>query len=146
MRTAFRSGERQVLHFARWVWGIGKPAENPIGMAWDQKGRMWVAALRCSTGPGGRLPGGPGWGRKGGNEGPDKVQMRTVILLFIPDADGDLVPDESGSMVSASVRGNYHNFANGLRWGPDGWLYGRCGHSCPGKPGVPGIPPGARSH
>ena len=28
---------------------------------------------------------------------------------------------------------NYHNFANGLRWGPDGWLYGRCGHSCPGR-------------
>jgi putative heme-binding domain-containing protein len=38
------------------------------------------------------------------------------------------------------ARGNYHNFANGLRWGPDGWLYGRCGHSCPGRIGVPGMP------
>ena len=38
------------------------------------------------------------------------------------------------------ARGNYHNFANGLRWGPDGWLYGRCGHSCPGRIGVPGTP------
>ena len=78
----------------------------------------------------------------------DKVQMLTSVevgrggvwlmcppnLLFIPDADGDLFPMgslRSGSMVSASGRGNYHNFANGLRWGPDGWLYGRCGHSCP---------------
>ncbi len=35
---------------------------------------------------------------------------------------------------------NYHNFANGLRWGPDGWLYGRCGHSCPGRIGKPATP------
>ena len=35
---------------------------------------------------------------------------------------------------------NYHNFANGLRFGPDGWLYGRCGGSCPGRIGVPGTP------
>ena len=35
---------------------------------------------------------------------------------------------------------NYHTLANGLRWGPDGWLYGRCGASSPGKLGVPGTP------
>lgn len=35
---------------------------------------------------------------------------------------------------------NYHNFANGLKWGPDGWLYGRCGASCPGEIGAPGTP------
>jgi len=33
---------------------------------------------------------------------------------------------------------NYHNFANGLHWGPDGWLYGRCGGSAPGELGRPG--------
>jgi len=38
------------------------------------------------------------------------------------------------------ARDNYHNFANGLRWGPDGWLYGRCGASCPGLIGRPGTP------
>ena len=87
----------------------------------------------------------------------DKVQMLTSVevghggvwlmcppnLLFIPDADGDLVPDGEPEVRLDGFdagRGNYHNFANGLRWGPDGWLYGRCGHSCPGKPGVPGIP------
>ena len=64
-------------------------------------------------------------------------------LLFIPDADGDLVPDGEPEVMLDGFGvgpGNYHNFANGLRWGPDGWLYGRCGHSCPGKPGVPGTP------
>ena len=39
---------------------------------------------------------------------------------------------------------NYHNFANGLRWGPDGWLYGRCGASSPGLIGAPGAPNGER--
>jgi putative membrane-bound dehydrogenase-like protein len=64
-------------------------------------------------------------------------------LLFIPDRDGDLVPDGEPEVMLDGfdvARGNYHNFANGLRWGPDGWLYGRCGHSCPGKIGVPGMP------
>ncbi|MEO6182255.1 MAG: PVC-type heme-binding CxxCH protein, partial [Verrucomicrobiota bacterium] len=39
---------------------------------------------------------------------------------------------------------NYHNFANGLHWGPDGWLYGRCGASAPGKIGTPSTPDEAR--
>ncbi|MCA9127799.1 MAG: c-type cytochrome [Planctomycetales bacterium] len=62
-------------------------------------------------------------------------------LLFIPDADNDLVPDDipqvrlDGFHVASE---NYHNFANGLSWGPDNWLYGRCGASCPGELGLPG--------
>src|SRR5947207_2827063 len=39
---------------------------------------------------------------------------------------------------------NYHNFANGLAIGPDGWLYGRCGGSCPGEVGAPGTPDAER--
>jgi putative membrane-bound dehydrogenase-like protein len=68
-------------------------------------------------------------------------------LLFIPDGNGDDVPDGppvvmlDGFTVAQS---NYHNFANGLRWGPDGWLYGRCGHSCPGRLGIPGTPDAKR--
>ena len=62
-------------------------------------------------------------------------------LLFVPDADGDLKPDGppivvlDGFTVPAE---NHHNFANGLKWGPDGWLYGRCGASSPGRVLVPG--------
>ena len=35
---------------------------------------------------------------------------------------------------------NYHNFANGLRWGPDGWLYGRCGARPRARSAAPGTP------
>ncbi len=63
-------------------------------------------------------------------------------LLFLPDQDGDDVPDGEPVVVldgfdHDSVR---HNIANGLRWGPDGWLYGRHGiqaTSFIGKPGTP---------
>ena len=87
----------------------------------------------------------------------DDVQMLTSVevgddgvwlmcpprLLFVPNADGNGVPDGppvvrlDGFEVANE---NYHNFANGLRFGPDGWLYGRCGGSCPGRVGVPGTP------
>ncbi|MDF1816731.1 MAG: c-type cytochrome, partial [Verrucomicrobiales bacterium] len=63
-------------------------------------------------------------------------------LLFIPDADGDLVPDgEAIVMLDGFDAENIgHNIVNGLKWGPDGWLYGRHGitsTSLIGKPGTP---------
>lgn len=50
-------------------------------------------------------------------------------LLFIPDRDRDDVPDGPPVVVldgwdDGAVR---HNIVNGLKWGPDGWLYGRHG-------------------
>ena len=142
---------------------------NPIAMAWDPKGRMWVAenytyaerAMRFDLSLKDRViiladmdNDGVADERKVFT---DKVQMLTSVevgrggvwlmcpprLLFIPDENGDDIPDSEpvvkldGFTVAQS---NYHNFANGLRWGPDGWLYGRCGHSCPGKIGKPGTP------
>ena len=53
-------------------------------------------------------------------------------LLFIPDRDADDTPDGPAEVVLDGFTvpaENHHNFANGLRWGPDGWLYGRCGAS-----------------
>lgn len=63
-------------------------------------------------------------------------------LLFIPDRNGDDIPDGPPEVVlegwnADAVR---HNIVNGLRWGPDGWLYGRHGilaTSLVGKPGAP---------
>jgi putative membrane-bound dehydrogenase-like protein len=63
-------------------------------------------------------------------------------LLFIPDRDGNDVPDGAPEVLldgfnSDSVR---HNIANGLKLGPDGWIYGRHGiltTSHVGKPGAP---------
>jgi putative membrane-bound dehydrogenase-like protein len=68
-------------------------------------------------------------------------------LLFVPDQNADDVADAPAEVVldGFSVPAeNYHTFANGLRWGPDGWLYGRCGASSPGEIGVPGTPEALR--
>ncbi len=65
----------------------------------------------------------------------------TPNLLFIPDRDGDDVPDGPPEVVldgwDLKAR---HNVFNGLTWGPDGWLYGCNGilsNSRVGKPGTP---------
>lgn len=143
--------------------------QNPIGMAWDAKGRMWVAenytyaerTKRFDLGLKDRVIiledkdwDGVAETRKVFTE---DVQMLTSVevgrggvwlmcppqVLFIPDRNGDDIPDGEPEVVLDGftvAKDNYHNFANGLRWGPDGWLYGRCGHSCPGRLGVPGTP------
>ncbi len=50
-------------------------------------------------------------------------------LMFIPDADQDDVPDGEPEVLLNGFEGDVirHNIVNGLRWGPDGWLYGRHG-------------------
>ena len=151
------------------VWASEPMVQNPIAMAWDKHGRMWVAEnytygsrkIRFDLSLRDRvivLSDTDGDGQADTRKVfTDKVQMLTSVevgqggvwlmcppkLLFIPDLDGDLVPDGEPEVMLDGfdvARGNYHNFANGLRWGPDGWLYGRCGHSCRGRIGVPGTP------
>ena len=63
-------------------------------------------------------------------------------LLFIPDKNGDDIPDGPPEVVldgwdAGNVR---HNIVNGLRWGPDGWLYGRHGILATSLIGAPGTP------
>ncbi len=67
-------------------------------------------------------------------------------LLFIPDRDGDDRPDGEPEVVldgfnDANIR---HNIVNGLRWGPDGWLYGRHGILSNSYVGPPGTAPDDR--
>ncbi|MCA9060215.1 MAG: c-type cytochrome [Planctomycetaceae bacterium] len=143
--------------------------QNPIGIAWDDQGRMWVAenytyaerSQRFDLSLRDRVLILEDKDRDGRAETrrvfTDNVQMLTSVetghggvwlmcppqLLFIPDADGDDQPDGPPQVMLDGftvAQDNYHNFANGLRWGPDGWLYGRCGHSCPGRLGIPGTP------
>jgi hypothetical protein len=62
-------------------------------------------------------------------------------LIFIPDKDGDDIPDGEPQIVLDGWNNETigHNIVNGLRWGPDGWLYGRHGitdHSLVGAPGT----------
>jgi len=68
-------------------------------------------------------------------------------LLFIPDRDGDDVPDGEPVVMldgwdDGAVR---HNIVNGLRWGPDGWLYGRHGILATSHVGRPGATPDQRT-
>lgn len=50
-------------------------------------------------------------------------------LMFIPDFNGDDIPDAEPRIELNGFEDNVirHNIVNGLRWGPDGWLYGRHG-------------------
>lgn len=143
--------------------------QNPIAMTWDAQGRLWVAENYTYDQPSMRFDrslrdrvlyfedtDGDGKLDKR-NVFVDDVQLLTSVevglggvwlmcppqVLFIPDADHDGKPDGPAEVVLDGftvAKDNYHNFANGLRFGPDGWLYGRCGHSCPGLIGVPGTP------
>lgn len=149
--------------------------KNPIAMAWDSRGRLWIVEnftyaerpLKLDPTLRDRVL---VFERSGENsENPfgkrtvftDTLQCATSIeighggvwlmcppqLLFIPDRDGDLTPDAEPVVILDGFTvppENHHNFANGLRFGPDGWLYGRCGASAPGEIGTPGTPPAQR--
>ena len=159
--------------FTATVYASEPEVRNPIAMAWDHRGRMWVAENFTYAERSKRFElelrdrilifhDRDGDGRAESRKVfSDDLQMLTSVevgeggiwamcppqLLFIPDADGDDVPDGEPVVKLDGftvAKNNYHNFANGLRWGPDGWLYGRCGHSCPGKPGKPGTPEAER--
>ncbi len=62
-------------------------------------------------------------------------------LLFIPDGNGDAVPDgEPRIVLDGWGAEDTHETLNNFTWGPDGWLYGTQGiftHSNVGTPGTP---------
>ncbi len=159
--------------FKASVFAAEPDVQNPIALAWDARGRLWVAenytyaerakkferALRDrviifeDTDHDGRQD------RR--TVFTDEVQMLTSVevglggvwmlcppqLLFVPDRDGDDRPDGAPTVVLDGftvAAESHHTFANGLRWGPDGWLYGRCGASSPGEVGRPGAAAAAR--
>ena len=125
------------------MWASEPLVQNPIAMAWDKNGRMWVAEnytygsrkIRFDLSLRDRvivLSDTDGDGQADTRKVfTDKVQMLTSggwaggvwlmcppKLLFIPDRNGDLVPDGEPEVMLDGfdvARGNYHNFANGLR-------------------------------
>ena len=145
--------------------------QNPIAMAWDNAGRMFVAEnytyaqrpIRFEPDLRDRVVVFTGVETNqpkrqvfidtvthltGVETGYDAASRRRGVylmcppqLLFVPDEDADLVPDGPPEVVLDGFTvadANHHNFANGIRFGADGWLYGRCGGSCPGRVGTPG--------
>jgi putative membrane-bound dehydrogenase-like protein len=68
--------------------------------------------------------------------------MHTPYLLFYPDANEDDVPDGPPEVhLSGFGFEDTHAMANGLVWGPDGWLYGCQGSSTSCRVVRPGIDP-----
>ena len=68
--------------------------------------------------------------------------MHTPYLLFYPDADGDDVPDRDPEVRLAGFGlEDTHSVANGLAWGPDGWIYGAQGSTTTSHVRRPGIDP-----
>ncbi len=149
------------------VFAAEPEVQNPIAMTWDARGRLWVAenftyaerALKFDLHLRDRIlifEDQQGDGHFSSRKVfTDEVQMVTSVevgrggvwlmcppqLLFIPDKNGDDIPDGAPEVVLDGFTvppESHHNFANGLHWGPDGWLYGRCGASAPGEIGAPG--------
>ncbi|MES2924760.1 MAG: PVC-type heme-binding CxxCH protein [Verrucomicrobiota bacterium] len=136
---------------------------QPIAYTLDDRGRLWV--LENSN-----YPNSPGVPKDRilvleDADGDGKFEKRTVFwdkatfssgiavgfggiwlgsppnLLFIPDKDGDAVPD-GGPQVVLDGWGaeDTHETLNNFTWGPDGWLYGTHGiftNSNVGRPGTP---------
>ncbi len=148
------------------VFAAEPEVRNPIAMTWDGRGRLWIAENYTYAERPKKLDLGlrdrivifsdeDGDGRSDRRTVfADDVQTLTSIewdpagvwlmcppqLLFIPNRDGDDKPDGPAKVVLDGFdipTDSFHNFANGLRWGPDGWLYGRCGASAPGQIGAP---------
>jgi len=68
----------------------------------------------------------------------------TPELSFIPDRDGDDVPDSAPVVMLDGFRVSTNNVLNNFHWGHDGWLYGAVGVNDPSHIGRPGTPPERR--
>lgn len=128
--------------------------QQPIALAWDPRGRLWIAenytyaesskkfdlslsdriVIFEDTDNDGRFD-----RRKVFCENLKELTsievghggiwaLASPYLYWIPDENRDDVPDKAPVQVLEGFNPNIrHNFANGLRLGPDGWLYGRHG-------------------
>jgi putative membrane-bound dehydrogenase-like protein len=150
------------------VFAAEPDVQQPIAMAWDAKGRLWVAEnytfaenpKRWDTTLRDRiiiLEDKDGDGKHDGrkvfwDEGSYLTSIENGYggvwilnegkLSFIPDKNGDDVPDGQPEVLldGFNTKTIGHNIVNGLRWGPDGWLYGRHGITDTSSVGAPGTP------
>lgn len=150
------------------VFAAEPDVQQPIAMAWDERGRLWIA--ECYT----YAENPARWNtdlrdrilifEDKDNDG--RFDKRTVFweqgvrltsievgkggvyalcapnMIFIPDANDDDVPDGEPQVLldGFNFKTIGHNIVNGLRWGPDGWLYGRHGITDTSAIGAPGTP------
>src|SRR5688572_11142638 len=146
--------------------------QNPISMTFDERGRLWVAenytyaesSVNFETKLRDRIviledTDSDGVHDKRTVFWDQGVRLTSVEvgfggvfalcaphLLFIPDKNRDDLPDGEPQILldgwdASAVR---HNIVNGLKWGPDGWLYGRHGILATSSVGPPGAAPSQR--
>ena len=151
--------------FKATVFAAEPEVQQPIAMALDDRGRLWIAEAyeypQCAPEGQGRdriliFEDSNGDGRfdkrKVFYEGLNLVSGLEVgfggvwigaapYLMFIADRDGDDVPDGKPEILLDGWHyEDTHETLNAFIWGPDGWLYGCHGvftHSLVGKPGTP---------
>ena len=152
--------------FKATLFAAEPDVRQPIAMCWDERGRLWIAENYTYSDGKERfdlslrdriiiLEDADHDGKFDKRTVfTDEIQMLTSIergfggvyalcppnLLFIPmDGDKPAGPAQvvlDGFSTTAASR---HTFANGLKWGPDGWLYGRVGISSTSWVDVPGV-------
>jgi putative membrane-bound dehydrogenase-like protein len=153
--------------FSLTVFAAEPHVQNPIAITTDERGRIWVAENYSWAG-GGAGGFDPNQRDRivvlEDTDGDGKQDRRTVFwdsarkltsievgyggvwaiclpnLLFIPDANRDDVPDSAPQIVLDGLNEGVvgHTPANGLKWGPDGWLYARHGIQATSSIGKPG--------
>ena len=149
------------------VFAAEPHVQNPIAITTDERGRLWVAENFTWAGSGlgqydtklrDRII------ILEDTDGDGKHDKRTVFwngaikltsievgfggvyaiclpnLLFIPDRNRDDIPDGPPVVLLDGINDHSvgHTPANGLKWGPDGWLYARHGILATSSIGAPG--------
>lgn len=149
------------------VFAAEPHVQNPLQMTWDSRGRLWISENYSYESDtlvdtyNDRIV------ILEGADGGSKFASRKVFaddlkrlmgfavghggvwaiappnILFIPDRNSDGVPDGPAEIVYDGfiyTGTNMHTTANSLRFGLDGWIYGRTGHAHLHMVGPPGTP------